>query len=276
MFNKRNNNFEKAITDFSTRIGNAKHLYQKYTYVSFPEYKVVTNVGMTAGITSCCVIILYNDNNTNSPYVFGHFNSIEFSRGNGVMSNLFKDELPKAIAEAELATDKLKAMVVGGDANFFHEICAYLKKNNIEITASYLDEYATNRANADYCNKAVIFEPKFKKLIIYTPILPRGTLVLQEGKHILLRDYQQQLISAISHYNDLLVSYEIKPELEPQNQQQQLQGPPKRRFSMFEETELKKQETEEKDPRVVELEESLKKMDIITTSKTAKKIAKKN
>lgn len=207
-----------------------KTTHPQATTIGYPEIKILTGKGFTTGVTSCCVLIIYNDDPN---YFFGHHTSPEFLY-NGQMYNLW-DLLDDNLKQLTGSSAK-KAILIGGDTKFFNQIAEFLAKNKIELVASYIDCYDQNMFLDGYSGKTVLFDPKNKTATVSSPALLKGPIELKEG-HQSIFDHPEELIAVraftLEAYLPTLGKEGFKEFTEKQNGVAPVNAPRARRLSFF-------------------------------------------
>ncbi|OGT64185.1 MAG: hypothetical protein A3J38_02280 [Gammaproteobacteria bacterium RIFCSPHIGHO2_12_FULL_45_9] len=165
---------DSTYSQYSQRIA-----HHPTTQVQFPGHQVLTNLGATENVTTCCAIILFNDTNQ---YVLGHYNSIEYQTI-GQLRSLFTDELPDILH----TYTPTQAILIGGDTQFFGAISQFLASHNIGCVASYLDHAEDSGLDECLYMKYVVFDPDTHKATVYSAALPEGKIELTD-RHLTLDD----------------------------------------------------------------------------------------
>jgi hypothetical protein len=199
------------------------------TVIFFPQFRAQDIIAITPDVATCCVIILYNNENK---YVLGHFNSINYENMNA-SRNLFRDDFPEMI-KALQGNSPIQAIVIGGDQCFFKHIIEFLETTSVSLTASYLDEHGSNHIAENLTMKTVMFEPRKKVATVFSPSLSEAEIILSH-QHFRLANDQQHLIhlrsltlDQVGYENqDIAVSDINSTKREPEKY--------KRRFSTFSE-----------------------------------------
>jgi len=194
----------EKLSDYERALSNLKN----FSYVSFPEGKILETISYTADIDRCCAFVIFNEA---KQYILGHFNS-ESYENKGTTIDLFKDKIPNLLLELKKVnhdTSPLKAILVGGNKRFFNKTKAFLSNEcKIQIIGTYLDEYDTsNFIEPSLYQKTLIFYPNNKTGVILTPLLIAASEILN-GKDISpYKNYQNILAlrrNTLLHYDSLI------------------------------------------------------------------------
>ncbi|STX28258.1 Uncharacterised protein [Legionella beliardensis] len=180
----RNNALEKYESE--------RKNFQEIEVISFPAYKILNGVSSeTRDVCSCCIFIIYSKSNTT--YFFGHFNSIEYILPSGPRNLLNDDfkEIMGYLKDSPLPVDTYEAILIGGEQRLFDAIAAYLSSQNIKITASYHDNYNQLALDDTLQTKSIIFNHTTHKVTIFSGVLPKQTLIL-DNAHLTFKDNFQE------------------------------------------------------------------------------------
>lgn len=227
---------QKAKQAYNEKLDTIYSSFPNENKIGFPEFRILNSPAITVNISTCCVILLFNE--LDKEYFFGHYNSRIYRLSEG-SHDLF-DDLKLGISQIKHP----KAIVIGGDTLFFTEIVSFLKDANIQIVASYLDDADENEINDAFTNKAVTFNPASKTAMVYSPILSSGKIELKD-QQISLYNLQEDLLKG----REATIQLYLQSEFRLPPTERKSTPPSGRRFSLSNTTHDSSQKTRQKTAR---------------------------
>ncbi len=178
-YKKRQTKLQQAIS--------ALTLIPSIVKINMVEYKLLNRQdAFTVGVLSCSAMVIFDP--AVDDYLFFHINDVKFIQ-NGVTTK-FESWLDEGL---KLLYDKhqqlnLRAIVIGGNKKIFDAVLKILDSKNIELSASYFDNFGFNDLDSTLNCKALYFSCSQKKAFVYGLALPKLELQLT-NKHYSLGDF---------------------------------------------------------------------------------------